>query len=201
MFEWITGFIEQSGYLGIAILMFVENVFPPIPSELIMPLGGFSASEGELNIFLVILSGSIGSVAGAALWYYIGKWIGLERLKGWTSKHGRLLTLSSEEVDQANDWFERHGGKAVFLGRLIPTVRTLISVPAGFAKMPLGRFLVYSTAGTVLWIGTLAGAGYLLGGQYEQISRFLNPASNVVVGMIVLYYLYRVAAFRSDKKD
>jgi membrane protein DedA with SNARE-associated domain len=193
--DWITGF-EEMGSLGIAVLMFAENVFPPIPSELIMPLAGFSAARGELNLMIVIIAGSIGSLLGALLWYYIGRKIGAERLERWAAKHGRWLTLSPNEVEQSCAWFNRHGGKAVFIGRLIPAVRTLISVPAGIAGMPLGSFLLYSAAGTILWTALLATAGYLLESQYDKVAHWMNPISNVVIGLVVLGYLYRVVRFR-----
>jgi membrane protein DedA with SNARE-associated domain len=193
--DWITGF-EKMGTLGIVLLMFAENVFPPIPSELIMPLAGFSAARGELNLLMVIIAGSIGSLLGALLWYYIGRKIGAERLERWAAKHGRWLTLSPKEVEQSCAWFNRHGGKAVFIGRLIPAVRTLISVPAGIARMPLGSFLLYSAAGTILWTALLATAGYFLESQYEKVAHWMNPISNVVIGLVVLGYLYRVVRFR-----
>ena len=196
MFDWITGLVEQTGYLGIALLMLAENVFPPIPSELIMPMAGFTAARGELNMVGVVVAGTAGSLAGALLWYYIGRWIGLERLKRWAAKHGRWLTISPEEVDEAAAWFNRHCGKAVLVGRLIPAVRTLISVPAGVAGMALMRFLAYSALGTALWTALLAAAGYLLEDQYQKVGDYLNPVSNVILGLIVLGYLYRVATFR-----
>lgn len=195
VFDWIMGF-QKLGALGIVLLMFAENVFPPIPSELIMPLAGFSAARGERNLLVVIIAGSIGSLLGALLWYYIGKKIGAERLERWAAKHGRWLTLSPKEVDQACGWFYRHGGKAVFIGRLIPAVRTLISVPAGIAGMPLASFLLYSAAGTILWTALLAAAGYFLESQYDKVAQWMNPVSNVVIGLIVLGYLYRVVRFR-----
>ena len=195
MSDWIIGF-EEMGSLGIAVLMFAENVFPPIPSELIMPLAGFSAARGELNLMIVIIAGSIGSLLGAVLWYYIGRKIGAERLELWAAKHGRWLTLSPKEVEQSCAWFNHHGGKTVFIGRLIPAVRTLISVPAGIAGMPLGSFLLYSAAGTILWTALLATAGYLLESQYDKVAHWMNPISNVVIGLVVLGYLYRVIRFR-----
>ena len=182
MFDWVTGMVEQTGYLGIALLMLAENVFPPIPSELIMPLAGFTAARGDLNIFLVVVAGSTGSLLGAVLWYYVGRWVGCERLKRWTAAHGRWFTISPEEVDQASDWFHRHGGKAVLIGRLLPAVRTLVSVPAGIAGMPLLPFLLYSALGTLAWSGLLAAAGYLLEGQYQAVAGYVNPVSNVIVG-------------------
>ena len=195
MFDWLIG-LQKMGVLGIAVMMFAENVFPPIPSELIMPLAGFSAARGEGNLLIVIIAGSIGSLLGALLWYYIGQKIGSKRLQQWATKHGRWLTLSPQEVEQACAWFNRHGGKAVFIGRLIPAVRTLISIPAGIAGMPLASFLLYSTLGTILWTAFLATAGYLLESQYEKVAHWMNPISNVVIGLIVLGYLYRVVRFR-----
>ena len=200
MFDWMTAF-QKMGNVGIALLMFAENVFPPIPSELIMPLAGFSAARGERNLVIVIIAGSIGSLLGALLWYYIGKKIGADRLKRWATKHGRWLTLSPKEVDQTCAWFNRHGGKAVFIGRLIPAVRTLISVPAGIAGMPLASFLLYSAAGTILWTALLATAGYLLESQYDKVAHWMNPISNVVIGLIVLGYLYRVVRFPRRASD
>jgi membrane protein DedA with SNARE-associated domain len=196
MFNWITGLVEQTGYLGIAFLMLAENVFPPIPSELIMPLAGFTAARGELNIVVVVLAGMAGSIAGALLWYYVGRWVGCERLERWAGRHGRWLTIAPEEVDDAMRWFRRHGGKAVLVGRLIPAVRTLISVPAGIFGMNLPAFLLYTGVGTAAWTALLAGAGYLLEGQYQQVSEYLNPISNAIIAVIVLWYLYRVATFR-----
>ena len=196
MFDWITGFVEQGGYLAVAFLMFAENVFPPIPSELIMPLAGFAAARGELSFTLAVVAGTVGSLLGALLWYYIGIWLGAERLKRWSANYGRWLTLTPGEIDQADAWFDRHGGKAVFFGRLVPAVRTLISVPAGVARMPLPKVLAYSTAGTAIWTALLAGAGYLLEGGYQRVEGWVNPVSNVVVVVLVLWYVYRVATFK-----
>ena len=200
MFDWLMG-LQKMGVLGIALMMFAENVFPPIPSELIMPLAGFSAARGEGNLLIVIIAGSIGSLLGALLWYYIGQKIGAKTLKRWATKHGRWLTLSPREVEQSCAWFNRHGGKAVFIGRLIPAVRTLISVPAGIAGMPLGSFLLYSAAGTILWTALLATAGYFLESQYDKVAQWLNPISNVVIAIIVLGYLYRVIRFRRRQTE
>ncbi len=200
MFDWITGFVERGGYLGIALLMFLENVFPPIPSELIMPLAGFTAARGELSLVGIIIAGSVGSLAGGLLWYGIGRWLGLDRLKRFAARHGRWLTLSPEEIDGAQAFFNRHGGKAVFLGRLVPGVRTLISVPAGIVAMPLPAFLLWSGLGTVLWTALLAGAGYLLQSQYAAVEAWLGPVSNVIVGAAVLLYLYRVVTFRGGRE-
>ncbi|MBA3563291.1 MAG: DedA family protein [Gammaproteobacteria bacterium] len=196
MFPWISDTIAGMGYAGIVLLMFLENVFPPIPSELVMPAAGFTAARGELNFAGVVLAGTLGSLLGALPWYYAGRFLGDARLKRLASRHGRWLAVSSSEIETALRWFGHHGGKTVFAGRLIPTVRTLISVPAGVARMKLPAFLLCSAAGTLLWTGLLARAGFLLGDQYENIGSYLGPVSTVVVVLIVLAYVYRVVTFK-----
>lgn len=196
MFDWITNLVAQTGYAGIALLMLAENVFPPIPSELIMPLAGFTAARGDLSLVGVLVSGTLGSLAGAVVWYEIGRRVGIDRLRHWAGRHGRWLTMSPAELDQAVAWFRAHAGLAVLVGRLIPAVRTLISVPAGVAGMGLPAFLAWTSAGTALWTAFLTGAGYLLEGGYDQVSGWLNPITNLVMVLIALGYAYRVATFR-----
>lgn len=145
---------------------------------------------------LVIFSGTVGSVAGALIWYGVGRWLGLARLKHFTYSHGRWLTLSPQELDQAQGFFSRHCGKAVFLGRMIPAVRNLISIPAGIVGMNPVRFLIYSALGSAVWTAALASAGALLESQYSKISDWLNPVSNVLLGIVLIWYFYRVATFR-----
>jgi membrane protein DedA with SNARE-associated domain len=201
MFDWMTDLVARTGYAGIALLMLAENVFPPIPSELIMPLAGFTAARGELSIVGVVASGTLGSLTGALVWYEIGRRVGVERLRRLAARHGRWLTMAPEDLDRAVGWFRRHAGVAVLVGRLIPAVRTLISVPAGVAAMRLPVFLAWTTIGTALWTALLAGAGYLLEAGYAQVSVWLNPASSLIVAAIVLAYLYRVATFRPAAAD
>lgn len=192
----IVGIISDMGYTGIVLLMILENIFPPIPSEIIMPLAGFAAARGDLSLLGVILAGTAGSLLGALPWYFAGRLLGEERLKAWADRCGRWLAVSSGEIDKALDWFDRHGGQAVFFGRLVPTVRTLISVPAGFARMNLFRFLIYSAAGTLIWSGLLAWAGYLLQDRYHEIADYVGPASTLVLAIMALLYLYRVLTYR-----
>lgn len=199
MADWIRSLVEDGGYFMIALLMFLENVFPPIPSEVIMPLAGSSATEGRLSIIGVIAAGCAGSLAGALLWYAIGKKLGDERLKRWSAKHGRWLTLGPDDIEKAENWFGKHGTKAVFLARLVPTLRTLIAIPAGIFAMPLAKFVPLTFAGTLLWEGALAFAGYKLGEQYQQIEKYLNPVTTGIFVILVLYYFYRVITFRPDK--
>jgi len=178
MFDKIVEIVSAFGYIGVFLLMLLENIFPPIPSELIMPLAGFVAARGDLNFIGVILVGTAGSVVGALPWYYAGAKLGQERMKRLAKRWGHWLTLSPEDVDKASNWFDRHGKGAVFFGRLIPAVRTLISVPAGIAGMSMTKFLIYSTLGSLIWTALLALAGFVLESQYEKVSQYLDPVSH-----------------------
>jgi membrane protein DedA with SNARE-associated domain len=194
MLEWITNTINSLGYWGIALLMFVENLFPPIPSELIMPLAGFTARANpeKLNITGVFFAGLMGSVLGALVWYYPGKVLGEERLKAWADRYGKWLGISSKDIAKAKRWFDRQGNKAVLIGRLVPGIRTLISVPAGISKMHLLPFLFYTTVGSAAWVGLLTYSGYILGSQYELVDKYLAPVSKIVLGGLVLAFVFWV---------
>lgn len=198
MFDWITGMIDSGGPLAIALLMFLENVFPPIPSELIMPLAGFNAARGGSPLWLTILAGAAGSLAGAYFWFYVGRRFGAARLRLLVRRHGRWLTMSPAGLRRAQNWFNRHGNMAVFFGRFIPTVRSLISVPAGLSRITTGPFLAFSAAGSLIWSGALAIAGYLLEGGYEAVEHWLNPVSTAVVVALVGIYLWRVITYNPD---
>lgn len=200
MFDKIVEIVSAFGYIGVFLLMLLENIFPPIPSELIMPLAGFVAARGDLNFIAVILVGTAGSVVGALPWYYAGAKLGQARMKHFAERWGHWLTLSPEDVDKASEWFDRHGKGAVFFGRLIPAVRTLISVPAGIAGMSMTKFLIYSTLGSLIWTALLALAGYLLESQYQKVSEYLNPVSTAIVVLMVLYYFYRLIRQRFASK-
>lgn len=196
MFEWVVSTIDGWGYPGVFFLMLAENVFPPIPSEIIMPLAGFLAGSGQLNLILTIIAGTIGAVVGTMMWYYIGMAIGEERLKRFAAKHGRLLTLSPSDIDAAREWFDRYGIYAVLFGRLIPTVRTLISVPAGLARMPMWKFLVFTTIGTLIWTAFLTIAGLILHSNYALLEGYIDPVSKLVVVTVIAVYLYRVITWK-----
>lgn len=186
MLDWITNIISSMSYLGIALLMLVENIFPPIPSEIIMPLAGFTVQKGDLNLLFVILAGVVGSVLGALPWYYLGKFIGENRLKNWVNRHGKWLSLSGNDIDKSKRWFQKYGYTVVFFGRLIPAVRTYISIPAGFDEMEFIPFICYSTIGTFIWVGLLTYAGYVLGKNYHLVKQYLTPISIVVVAGLVI---------------
>lgn len=184
MFEWITGVIERLGYIGVVALTFLENVFPPIPSELVIPLAGFVAARGDLHVGVVIAAATLGSLAGATAWYALGRRIGEAGVRAWVVRHGRWLTLSISDVDHAQSWFKRHGKTAVLVGRLMPGVRTLVSLPAGFSRMPIGPFLLYSAIGTALWTTVLAYTGVVLQANFMIVGDYINIATNVILGVI-----------------
>ncbi|MCD7111787.1 DedA family protein [Rhizobium sp. DKSPLA3] len=197
----VESLMQMFGPWGIALLMFLEHIFPPIPSELIMPLAGYRASQGDMSIVTVIVAGSIGSLLGVMPWYYAGRKLGEARMKRLAAKHGRWLTLTEADVDAASRRFREKGATAILVGRLIPTIRTLISVPAGIARMPLSTFTVFSLIGTVAWTSGLALAGYLLGQAYDVVSTYVDPVSTGIFVLIVLFYGYRVATFKPQPSD
>ncbi len=186
MVEWIQNLMDSLGYFGILLLMILENVFPPIPSEVILPSAGFAASRGDLNVVGVVLMGTLGSVLGTLPLYYIGRVFSEDRLVEWADRHGRWLALSGKDIHRADDWFDRHGAGAVLFGRMVPGVRSLLSLPAGMSEMPLPKFLLYSAIGSALWSSLLTGAGYLLGENYDRVEAYVGPASTVIViGLVV----------------
>lgn len=198
MFEWIARVIAQLGYVGVAALTFLENLFPPIPSELILPLAGYVAATGQLELGIVIAAGSLGSLAGATFWYVLAKRAGEVRFREWVRRHGRWLTLSVNDVDRAQLWFKRRGKWAVLIGRLLPGVRTFVSLPAGFSAMPWPTFLVYSAIGTVAWTVSLVYAGAILQAQFGAVGRYLDIATNILFGAVVLMLVMRyVRCFRA----
>lgn len=186
MKEWVIETMSSLGYWGIGWLMFLENLFPPIPSELIMPLAGFTAAQGKMQLLPAIAAGVIGTVLGAFPWYYLGKIVSEERIKGWADRYGKWLGISGADIDKSNRWFDRQGKKAVLLCRMVPGVRTLISLPAGINAMPMVPFLLYSTIGTILWVTFLTMTGYFLGNNYELVDKYLEPVSKIVAVTLVI---------------
>jgi membrane protein DedA with SNARE-associated domain len=189
MAEWITTTINSLGYLGIGLLMFLENLFPPIPSELIMPLAGFTVAQGSMNFGMVVFAGVVGTMAGALPWYYAGRLLGGNRLKNWADRYGKWLGISSQDIQKSIDWFCKHGNKAVLLGRLVPGVRTLISIPAGTCGMKLAPFLIYSMIGTLGWVMLLTYAGYLLGNNYGLVEQYVGPLAKIVLAGILIFFI------------
>ena len=174
------------GYLVIGLVMLLENVFPPIPSELVMPLGGFYVQQGKLELVPVLLAGLIGTLLGAWFWYGIGRLINEERLEHWLSRHGRWIGIQPADLARSRRWFKRHGAAVVFWGRLIPGVRTLVSVPAGIELMPQLPFLAWTAAGSLIWVLILTLAGQALGEGYQRVGEWLEPVSQLIKVLVVL---------------
>ena len=192
MGEWIVEVVGKLGYAGVFLLTLLENIFPPIPSELIMPLAGYHAAQGKFGLIGAIVAGSAGSVAGTMIWYWIGHRVGERRVRDWADRHGAWLTLDGEDIDKSAQWFHRSGTWAVFICRLIPGLRTWISLPAGFSGMPMSQFLIPTTVGTVLWTTALTVAGHMLGSNYGNIEGVLGKVSLVVTAAIAILYVYRL---------
>lgn len=195
--EWVLIIMEQFGLLGVTVMMFLENVFPPIPSELIMPAAGFAAAMGKMNLVLVIIAGTLGSVLGALPLYYLGTVFDEKRLFSLAKKYGKYVLVKPSDVTNAQDWFHKYGKTVIFFGRMIPAIRSLISIPAGMARMPMLPFLVLTAIGSAIWTTILAYAGYILGANYEQVEAFIEPISKIVV--IVVLCIGAVIAFMRIK--
>ena len=177
------------GYTAIFAAMFLENLFPPIPSELIMPLGGFYVQQGQLDLVPVVLAGLLGTVLGALPWYAVGRLINEERIEAWLQRHGRWIGISADELARSRRWFSRYGTALVFWGRLVPGIRTLISVPAGIEMMPMTPFLVWTTAGSLIWTALLTVAGMVLGEGYSNVELWIDPVSKAVKVLLVVALL------------
>ena len=188
--EWVLDLMDRIGGPGIALGIFLENVFPPIPSEVILPLAGFTAAQGRYSIVEAVFWATFGSVAGALLLYGIGAALGIDRLK--VIAH-RMPLVDVADIDKADAWFTRHGPKAVFLGRFVPGIRSIISIPAGIDRMPVAKFLGYTTAGSLIWNTLFVWIGFQLGDRYHLVEQYMDPISKVVYVLIVLAALGVVA--------
>ena len=197
MSDWVIRLIEQSGYLGVGFLMFLETIFPPIPSEVIMPVAGVAAGQGKLSYGLVVASGTAGAMLGNIVWYLAARALGVDRLRPIVCRWGRWLTITWPELMRAEHWFRKNGTFFVFLGRLLPTVRSLVSVPAGLLKMRFATFVLASTLGTAGWTAILAGAGYKLGESYRDIDQIIGPASNAILAVLAIGYVHRLWTHRN----
>jgi len=201
MSDWVVRLIEQSGYLGVAFLMFLETIFPPIPSEVIMPVAGVAAGQGKMNFAAVVACGTAGAMLGNITWYLAARALGIDRLHPFIDKYGHWLTITWPEVKRAENWFRDHGTFFVFVGRMLPTVRSLVSVPAGLLKMRFKTFFIASTIGTAGWTALLAGAGFKLGENYHDIDDVIGPASNAILALLAMTYLWRVWTHRRRRPD
>ncbi|MDO4250135.1 MAG: DedA family protein [Moraxella sp.] len=184
--DWVLIMMDKLGLIGVTLMMFLENVFPPIPSELIMPAAGFAAAKGTMGLVAVIIAGTAGSVLGALPLYYFGTIFDQKRLLVLTQKYGKYFLVTTNDVVNAQTWFDKYGKSVIFFGRMIPAIRSLISIPAGMARMPMTPFLVLTTLGSAIWTTLLAYAGYILGANYEKVESYIAPISKGVVVTVLL---------------
>ena len=198
MDDWIIRLVGDTGYWGVAALMFLETVFPPVPSEVIMTVAGVSAARGNMTYAGVVASGTAGAMLGNYLWFLLAIKFGKERLQRFLEKHGRWLTLHWTEVERGQALFSKHGSIIVLIARMLPTFRSLISIPAGIFKMSHRRFLVFSAIGTAGWSAALAGAGYALGSQFANVEKIMGPLSTVIVALIVIAYFWRLFRWKPE---
>lgn len=187
MEKWLLEFLNDYGYMGMMCLMAIENIFPPIPSEVILTFGGFMTSTSNLTIFGIVLSATSGSVVGAIMLYMIGMQLDVERLEKLIHKYGSWLRLSTDDVYRAHGWFERYGTWTVFICRFVPLMRSLISIPAGMSHMHLGSFLVLTILGTLIWNSVLVYLGALLGASWSLMVMWLEMYAKIVyLGLAIL---------------
>lgn len=192
---WITSIMADFGYIGIFVLIMVENLFPPIPSEIILTFGGFMTTVTSLNVVMVIIVATLGSVVGAILLYKVASYFGKERLTKIVLKYGRILRLKESDIERAENFFLKYGSWAVFLCRMIPLIRSLISIPAGMTKMKMSKFLILTTAGSLLWNTVLIGLGAMLGESWSEIVVFMDSFSTVIYSIIAVIVLLGLGFF------
>jgi len=198
--NWITNIIEQFGYMGILLLIALENIFPPIPSEVILTFGGFMTTTTHLSVMGVVLFATLGSVGGAVMLYGIGLLMDVNKLEKIVDKWGFILRLTRKDIYKANAWFAKYGVWTVFFCRLIPLVRSLISIPAGMSRMNFVVFLLLTTLGTLIWNVILVNLGATVGGSWESIVGYMDIYSNIIyVGLGILFLLFVVMAIRKRK--
>lgn len=201
MQDLIIEIMNNFGYIGVFLLITIENVFPPIPSEVILLFGGFMATYTSMHVIGVIIASTLGSVLGAIILYYIGKILNKERLKKIiTSKPGKLLRLKPEDIDKADEWFDTKGNKTVFFCRFIPVIRSLISIPAGMSEMPMKKFLIYTTLGSLIWNAALTIAGSIVGENWTDILKIMDNYSHIIVIILAILFILAVIIFYKKRK-
>lgn len=183
--SWALDLVERLGYAGVAFAVALENVFPPIPSEAILPMAGFLVGQGRFTFPAVVLAATIGSVVGALILYALGYFFGEEKLRYLFRKFGKFALLDEQDLDKAKEWFERHGPRAVLICRLVPIVRSLISVPAGLVKMSLGTFILYTTIGSGIWNTLLITGGWVLGNEWESVEGYVSYIEYAAIATIL----------------
>lgn len=181
----VSDVVEALGYLGVALLVALENVFPPIPSEVVLPLAGFVAGRGDANLIGMIVAATIGSVVGAWILYGVAAAVGPHRLHGFVLRYGKWFRLTERDLTRAEEWFDRRSDAAVLIGRCIPLIRSLVSIPAGFRRMNFLRFTVFTAIGSLAWNTALIGAGAVLGERWHRVGDVVGLLQGVVIVAVV----------------
>ena len=200
MEDWIIRLVEWGHYWGVALLMLLETVFPPIPSEIIMTVAGVSSARGNMNLAGTIAAGTAGAMLGNWIWYWVAIKFGEARMNVFIDRYSRWLTLDWDEVERGQSLFRKHGSIIVLVARMLPTLRSLISIPAGLFGMTFRRFMIFSTIGTAGWTAALACAGYFLGSQFDDVEKWLGPVSTLVIAGIVLTYVWRLLRWKAKPR-
>lgn len=200
MQEFMLSIINQFGYLGVFLLIAIENIFPPIPSEVVLLFSGFMTTYTELNVVIMIIAATLGSLIGAIVLYYVGKILNKERLKKIVSgKVGKILRLKNEDIEKADKWFDTKGNKTVFFCRFIPIVRSLISIPAGMSEMPMLKFLIYTIAGSTIWNTVLIVIGNKVGENWVNILNIFEQYSHITLIVLILIFIIGCTIFYMKK--
>lgn len=201
MEEFVISIMNQFGYFGIFFLIFIENIFPPIPSEVVLLFGGFMTTYSKLNLIGMVIFSTLGSTVGAIVLYFIGKILNKERLKRIVSgKIGKVLRLKASDIDKADHWFDTKGNKTVFFCRFIPVVRSLISIPAGMSEMAMGKFLLYTITGSLIWNTVLLFVGSKVGENWKRIEAIMSQYSHIILILLIIGFLGFVIYHFSKKK-
>ena len=197
LFTYIPDYISKAvetnqtiAYLTICLAMFLENIIPPIPSEIIMPLGGFLVFQEKLNFYILVFWGLFGTIAGSIPWYYLGKLVNEKKISNFLDKRGKYIGITSNDLAKSKRWFDKYGVSLVFWGRLVPGIRTLISVPAGMELMPLKKFLIWTTLGSLIWVALLTYAGFVFGENYQNIETYLVQIKYILKPVLILILIY-----------
>ena len=200
MENWITQFMEQYGYLGVFLMIALENVFPPIPSEIILPFGGFMTTYTSMTVPGVVIASTAGSVVGAMILYGIGLLLDVERLEKIIDRFGHILRITKEDVHKADAWFDKYGIWTVLFCRMVPLIRSLISIPAGMSNMKFWLFIVFTTVGTLIWNIILVSVGAALGDNWDRITEFMDVYSNIAYAIIGIGIIIFLVYFFNKKR-
>ncbi len=199
MTEFFLHLLDSAGYLGIFLLMVLENIVPPVPSEVIMGLGGIAVAQGRMHILPLMIAGTVGSVLGNAFWYEIGHRLGHHRFRPLIDRWGRWVTIEWSDVEWLQGFFTRHGQWVVFVFRFMPVGRTVVSIPAGLSRMPRWRFLIWTLAGTTVWNAVLVGAGFWFGARYQELDHYVGPAATAIMVLAAVAYAWRFFTWRPSR--